>query len=227
MDVKKIGAFLRQLRKEKGITQEQLAEILNVSGRTISRWETGANMPDLSILIQIAEYYDIEIKELLNGERKSENVDNELKNTLLQVANYSELQKRKAAKAGSLAFSIMFLACALAIVIQMLVTRSLLLVTGETVILIIGGIVHTVLLIKNGAWENGTALKSAPKSNLIVSIICSGIFAVVFSLMMRKNHEPDSVVWLAVCFFVVFTVVTYAVQRMLAFFSRKREESLK
>lgn len=47
MNPKEIGAFLKQLRNEKGITQEQLAEILGVSGRTVSRWETGTNLPDL------------------------------------------------------------------------------------------------------------------------------------------------------------------------------------
>ena len=55
MDQVKIGNFLKKLRKEKGITQEQLAEILNVSGRTVSRWETGNNMPDISILVDIAD----------------------------------------------------------------------------------------------------------------------------------------------------------------------------
>lgn len=43
MDQKKIGSFLKTLRKEKGLTQEQLAENLNVSGRTVSRWETGVS----------------------------------------------------------------------------------------------------------------------------------------------------------------------------------------
>ena len=45
MDQKKIGGFLRELRKEKGITEEEFAEMLYVSGRTVSRWETGTNMP--------------------------------------------------------------------------------------------------------------------------------------------------------------------------------------
>ena len=47
MDQKKIGRFLKELRKEKDITQEQLAEKIKVSGRTVSRWETGSNMPEL------------------------------------------------------------------------------------------------------------------------------------------------------------------------------------
>ena len=77
MNPKEIGAFLKQLRNEKEITQERLAEILGVSGRTVSRWETGTNLPDLSILVEISEFYDVEIKEILNGERKSENRENE------------------------------------------------------------------------------------------------------------------------------------------------------
>lgn len=50
MDQKKTGYFLKKLRKERGITQEQLAETFGVAGRTVSRWETGSNMPDLDIL---------------------------------------------------------------------------------------------------------------------------------------------------------------------------------
>ena len=72
MDTKKIGAFLKQCRKEKNLTQEQLAEKFRVSARTVSRWETGTNMPDLSILVELAEYYDVEMRELLDGERRSE-----------------------------------------------------------------------------------------------------------------------------------------------------------
>ena len=56
MDTKKIGAFLKQCRKENNLTQEQLAEKFGVSARTVSRWETGSNMPDISILIELADY---------------------------------------------------------------------------------------------------------------------------------------------------------------------------
>ncbi|MCF0258759.1 MAG: helix-turn-helix transcriptional regulator [Erysipelotrichaceae bacterium] len=57
MDQKKIGTFLKSLRNEKGLTQEQTAEQLNVSSRTISRWETGSNMPDISLLVEIADFF--------------------------------------------------------------------------------------------------------------------------------------------------------------------------
>ena len=67
MDVKKIGLFLKELRKEKHITQEELAEKLGVSNRTVSRWETGSNMPDFDVLIELSDFYGVEIKEILEG----------------------------------------------------------------------------------------------------------------------------------------------------------------
>lgn len=93
MDQQKIGRFLKELRKEKGITQEQLAEQFSVSNRTISRWENGKNMPDLDILIEISDYYEVDLREILNGERKSENMNEELKETVLKVAEYSNSEK--------------------------------------------------------------------------------------------------------------------------------------
>lgn len=104
MDLKKIGQFLKYLRKEKGITQEQFAEILGVSGRTVSRWETGSNMPDLDVLIQIADYYEVEIKEILDGERKSEKMNREMEDTVLKVADYSNHEKQRLTKRMSLLF---------------------------------------------------------------------------------------------------------------------------
>lgn len=91
----KTGSFLKQLRKEKGLTQEQLAEEFNVSGRTISRWENGNNMPDLSILVELSEFYDVDIREIIDGERKKENMNEEMKDTLEKVADYSSMEKEK------------------------------------------------------------------------------------------------------------------------------------
>ena len=89
MNQKKIGYFLRKLRNEKGLTQEQFAEIIGVSNRSVSRWENGVNMPDFDLLMQIAEYFDVHIEEILDGERKTPILEKETKNTLLKVADYS------------------------------------------------------------------------------------------------------------------------------------------
>ena len=90
MDQIKIGAFLKSLRKEKELTQEQLAEKLNVSGRTVSRWETGSNMPDIGMLVEIADFFDVSIPEIINGERKSEMIDKETRDTAAAMAEYSK-----------------------------------------------------------------------------------------------------------------------------------------
>ena len=89
MDQKKIGQFLQALRKEKNITQEMLAETLNVSSRTISRWETGNNMPDISLLIELSQFYQVSISEIIDGERKSEKMKQETKDTVIKIAEYN------------------------------------------------------------------------------------------------------------------------------------------
>ena len=93
MDQKKIGSLLKELRKEKGLTQEQLAEHFLVSARSVSRWENGINMPELSLLVELADFYDVDIREIIDGERKSEIMNSEEKETLKLVADYAENEK--------------------------------------------------------------------------------------------------------------------------------------
>ncbi len=95
MNQVKIGSFLKELRKEKNLTQETLAEQLNVSNRTVSRWETGSNMPDIGMLVEIAEFYDVSIPEIIAGERKSEKMTQETKETAVAMAEYSRKETKK------------------------------------------------------------------------------------------------------------------------------------
>ena len=95
MNQQKTGEFLKNLRKEKGLTQEDLAEHFCVSSRTVSRWETGSNMPDLSMLIELADFYEVDIREIIDGERKSETMDSETKDTLKKVAEYTEQENKR------------------------------------------------------------------------------------------------------------------------------------
>ena len=73
MSNKSMGALLAELRKEKGITQKELAEFLNVSDKTVSHWECDENSPDLSVIPILAEYFGVTCDELIKGERKTEN----------------------------------------------------------------------------------------------------------------------------------------------------------
>ncbi|MBQ3486432.1 MAG: helix-turn-helix transcriptional regulator [Clostridia bacterium] len=71
MDMTKMGAFLQTLRREQGLTQEQLGEKLHISSKTISRWETGTYMPPVEMLLALSELYGVSMNELVAGERIS------------------------------------------------------------------------------------------------------------------------------------------------------------
>ena len=226
MDTKKIGAFLKQCRKEKNLTQEQLAEKFGVSARTVSRWETGTNMPDLSILVELAEYYDVEMRELLDGER-SQTMNKEMKETLDKVAVYEEWVKQKALKAGNLAFASMFVISVLAIIIQMLLTVDIRLVLGETATALVGGILYASIMVYNGIWD-----KCLPKSatiwrDFLTSVICAGIFTVIYGVcLFRMGATETQITRLAFEFWIGITIVAFIVLRLLAFINRKRNQNL-
>lgn len=119
MDQKKIGQFLQALRKEKNITQEMLAETLNVSSRTISRWETGNNMPDISLLIELSQFYHVSISEIIDGERKSEKMKQETKDTVIKIAEYNinkiHIEKMKIISIFFIIFGVFIMISALSI----------------------------------------------------------------------------------------------------------------
>ena len=89
------GERIKRLRTGRELTQEQLAEKIKVSSRTVSRWETGSNMPDISLLAELAELYDVSIPEIIDGERKSENMNEEIKETVLKLSDYTETINQK------------------------------------------------------------------------------------------------------------------------------------
>lgn len=99
MDPIRIDAFLKELRKERNMTQEAIAGKFGVTQRSVSRWENGTTMPDISVLIELADYYDVDIRDLLRGERERENnMEENLKETLVMVADYTEADKAKLLK---------------------------------------------------------------------------------------------------------------------------------
>lgn len=98
MNQERMGTFLKTLRKEKGMTQEKLSELLHVNSRTISRWENARTMPDFDILIELAKLYDVSIEELLNGERTAEIMEKQTEDTLYNIADYTSNEKERLLK---------------------------------------------------------------------------------------------------------------------------------
>lgn len=103
MNQQKVGQFLKTLRSQKSITQAELAEILGVSNRSVSRWENGTTMPDFDLVIELAKYYEVEVGEILDGERK-DTLDNKTEVTLLKVADYNNVEREFFSKKMCIAF---------------------------------------------------------------------------------------------------------------------------
>lgn len=90
MNQENIGKFIAQVRKEKNITQEELSEKLGVNVKSVSRWENGKTMPDLSLLPILAKELNVELSELLNGRRMTKEELIELKDTVERLIKYSQ-----------------------------------------------------------------------------------------------------------------------------------------
>lgn len=94
MNQKKIGKFIQDRRKEKELTQVDLAERLGVSNRTISKWENGNSMPDYSIFQDLCSELDISINELLSGERLTEdNYQKKLEENFVSTIDYNNKKR--------------------------------------------------------------------------------------------------------------------------------------
>lgn len=72
MDQVKIGKFIQAVRKERSLTQRELAEKLNISDKTVSKWERGAGLPEVGFMLPLCELLQISVNELLSGERLDE-----------------------------------------------------------------------------------------------------------------------------------------------------------
>jgi len=96
MDLTKIGRFIALCRKNKKLTQEQLAEKLYITDRAVSKWERGLSLPDASIMLELCNILSISVNELLNGEKiDMKNYDKKSEELLLQLAEQDELKNKK------------------------------------------------------------------------------------------------------------------------------------
>ncbi len=95
MNQEKIGKFIAECRKEKNLTQVQLAEKLNMSYKSISKWETGRGMPDSSIMLELCNYLGISVNELLSGEHLKEQEYQEKANeNIISIARESDKNRK-------------------------------------------------------------------------------------------------------------------------------------
>lgn len=95
MDQEKIGKFIAECRKEKNLTQVQLAERLNMSYKSISKWETGRGMPDSSIMLELCNHLGINVNELLSGEHlQQEQYQEKANENIISIAKESDKNRK-------------------------------------------------------------------------------------------------------------------------------------
>ena len=96
MDQIKIGRFIAECRKEKKLTQAQLAEKLCITDKAVSKWERGITMPDSAIMVDVCDILDINVNELLRGERISAEDDHKkTEELLLEMTKKEEAQRKR------------------------------------------------------------------------------------------------------------------------------------
>ena len=96
MDLIKIGKFIAECRKKKNLTQEQLAEKLYITDRAVSKWERGLSLPDADKMLDLCNILDINVNELLNGEKiNMKDYEKKTDELLVELAKQEELKNKK------------------------------------------------------------------------------------------------------------------------------------
>lgn len=141
MDQIRIGRFIAECRKKEKLTQAQLAEMLGITDRAVSKWETGKAMPDSSVMLELCAILKITVNDLLSGEVITvDNYNKEMENRLLEMIRQKEEADKRLLKAevfiGVTATATLFVVIFLAAFLQMADwVRAILIVFGFIVFL--------------------------------------------------------------------------------------------
>ncbi|MBQ8600340.1 MAG: helix-turn-helix domain-containing protein [Clostridia bacterium] len=123
MDQIRIGKFIAEMRKEKGLTQRQLADILLISDKTVSKWECGKGLPEVSLMLPLCETLGINVNELLSGEQLSAvEYQEKAEDNIMRLINEREENKKKMILSG------------VTVGVTIMATVTLFLVSGLTVL---------------------------------------------------------------------------------------------
>lgn len=187
MDNKKFGDFIKELRKEKQLTQKELGEKLNITDKAISKWERGLSFPDIAVLKDLAEFFDIDISELLNGERgKKQEIDIEkaIQEAIENYKNIEEKRKEKIEKVkkkiGIISIIIFVFSLILQVVYLIILKRH----NYEYVIDLIEYIINQIMILSIAC---STILLAKKKKVNVIIYFMAAIFTIVNIICMCNN----------------------------------------
>lgn len=186
MSANQIGEFLAALRKARGFTQQEVAEKLGVSNKTVSSWETGTSCPDISMLPILAELYEVTCDEIVKGKRINTVEPEKVSQAKRENAN-KLLQKQKSdiTVVYGISIALMLAGILLTSIIGYVATESLL---GFFIglILLIASVITAAILIRkirfslSEEWLEGTVKVFSSADKAIFRIVCANIAALGF-----------------------------------------------
>lgn len=148
MDTQKIGKFLKELRNQNHMTQEQLGEKIGVTNKTISKWENGHYMPPIDKLKALSDLYQVSINEILSGENlNQENYKGAAEENITLALENIEIEEKRFEKNMLI---LMWITCVIVIVIVFLLPKENYLTTKD----IIKEIIIALLVIVMGVISN-------------------------------------------------------------------------
>lgn len=189
MDMKKFGSFIRTLRKEKELTQEQLAQQMHVSARTVSRWETGANLPDLDVLVNLSDYFAVDIRELIDGERKGEQKELAPETGIRKVAEYTRTKDKILIRGMILAFLLGVVAWSLSLGVSMLFIQEVIGGVFDLLLTLAGFLLYSLLVFLRKANRTPGGIVLSFVGAFAATIISNSLqYLLFFSTGSYYNH---------------------------------------
>jgi transcriptional regulator with XRE-family HTH domain len=144
MNLLKIGQFIAEQRKKNGLTQMQLAEMLNITDRAVSKWETGKSLPDSSIMLELCQILNISVNDLLSGEVVTmDNYNKELENNLLEMVKQKQEADKRLLRMETLAGLMACVPLAAGIVIGLFVPME----EWKLVVIVLSGMIPLLVAI--------------------------------------------------------------------------------
>ena len=179
MDKKKIGNFIAEQRKKVGYSQKELAEKLNVTDKAVSKWETGRGIPDVSLIVDVADALEISVVELLNGEYMSKDEIHTETDKML-IKSMSKTKKL---------FFIVAIISYIAVIMHFFAGR----------IYALGEYVLGMELLPDFIWDclNLAFYKEAGSIKFVLSILAIVIFMIVFLSAFGKNISRITTIFIA------------------------------
>ena len=179
-----IGKFIQEIRKEKGLTQKELAELIGVSDKTISKWENGNSSPDTSMLMSLSEALEITVNELLSAEKISpENYSMKAEETIMTLMKENEAGKRTHLISQIIGLLLIILAFVLIFAISAgTETIALFLDSAGFVFLLI---ISVGVVLLSGARDRESVLMLLSKTVIPIGIVIAIVSFIIFMALIN------------------------------------------